>query len=61
MRREDETKTVAFSLWLKGRSIKQIEAAIRARPGAKPSSVSGWILDWERGRQMTWEPNITRE
>ena len=61
MPRGDETKTVAFSLWLKGRSIKQIEATIRARSGTKPSSVAGWILDWERGRQMTWEPNITRE
>ena len=58
MPRGDKTKAPTFALWKVGQSSKQIQAAICTRPGTKPSSVAGWIRDWERGSQRTWSPKV---
>lgn len=58
MPRGDRTKAPAFQLWRAGKSLEEIQGEIGARSKTKPSSVAGWVRDWERGRQGTWPPNI---
>jgi len=54
----DKTKEPTFAMWKTGQSVKQIQAVICTQTGTKPSSVAGWIRDWERGSQHTWTPKI---
>lgn len=58
MPRGDKTKAPAFDLWKAGKSLRVIQDAIGARSETKPSSVAGWVRDWERGRQGQWTPKI---
>lgn len=58
MPRGDKTKVPAFRLWRAGRSLREIQDAIGAVSRTKPSSVAGWVRDWERGRQGTWTPRV---
>lgn len=51
---KDGSKAESFNLWQEGKSLEQIQKLVTA----KPETVSGWIRDWERGSQGTWEPNI---
>jgi hypothetical protein len=53
----NKTKKPAFEMWLKGKALGDIQDAMRKR-GTLPASVKGWISDWERGRQQTWEPTL---
>lgn len=60
MPRGDRTKAPAFQLWSAGKALEDIQRAIGARSKTKPSSVAGWVRDWERGRQGMWVPKIKR-
>jgi hypothetical protein len=56
MPKGDRTKQVAFRLWKEGKSLRDAQATISGTSETLASSVSGWFLDWERGRQGKWEP-----
>jgi hypothetical protein len=61
MPRGDDTKTLAFELWFKGRTVEEIQRQIAKVSGTKVSGVRAWILDWERGRQRLWTPGSTMD
>lgn len=54
----DKTKEIAFNMWMAGKSLSHIQLSIQKKSTTKPGSVSGWILDWERGKQNIWTPKI---
>lgn len=54
----DKTKKPAYELWVAGRPLAAIQKAICSTSGTKPSSVKGWVQDWERGQQGNWKPKI---
>jgi len=54
----DKTKQVAFHMWVDGKSTSQIQEAIEGRSTTMRASVKGWILDWERGKQLNWTPKL---
>ncbi len=54
----DKTKKPAFEMWKEGKSLKEIQEKICRATTTKPRSVKGWILDWERGKQSSWNPAI---
>ncbi len=54
----DKTKEPAFAIWKEGKSLKEIQEEITRKSGTLPGSVGGWVKDWERGRQETWEPTL---
>ena len=56
----DKTKVPAFKMWSDGKSLREIIEHIRSISRTKPTSVMGWVKDWERGKQGTWSPNIKR-
>ena len=56
MPKGDNTKQVAFKLWKSGKSAREAQTTIAGISETQASSVSGWYLDWERGRQCEWEP-----
>jgi hypothetical protein len=58
MPRGDETKEIAFKLWRDGKSVPEIQREIEKVSETKPSSVRGWILDWERGSQRSWSATV---
>ena len=58
MPRGDKTKEPAFRMWLQGKPLKEIQREMQKK-GTLPSSVAGWILDWERGKQRDWTPKST--
>lgn len=51
-------KKLAYPQWFVGKPVSAIQKAVCAVTGDKPSSVKGWILDWERGKQGTWTPTL---
>jgi hypothetical protein len=51
-------KSLAYPYWLAGKSLSTIQKAVCPITGDQPSSVKGWVLDWERGKQGTWKPTI---
>lgn len=53
---KDGSKQESFRLWAEGRSLERIQELVTA----KHETVSGWVLDWERGRQLTWEPSVKK-
>jgi len=55
----DKTKIVAFQMWLAGQPLAQIQQSIKRMSTTKPSSVKGWINDWERGKQKMWTPKVS--
>ena len=58
MPRGSKGKEIAFPMWLAGGSLAAIKEHVCENSGDKPGSVSGWILDWERGKQANWNPTI---
>jgi len=54
MPKGDDSKQKAFQMWNEGRTLNEI---IRAST-AKPESLKDWVLQWERGKQRTWTPQI---
>lgn len=58
MPRGDDTKTLAFALWRKGKTVQEIQREIGNASEPKPTSVRGWIVDWERGCQRIWTPAL---
>ncbi len=54
----DKTKEPAFEMWLAGHPLSVIQRTVCKGTTTKPASVKGWVLDWERGEQKTWTPNI---
>jgi hypothetical protein len=54
----DKTKKPAFEMWKAGKALKEIQKVIQQQSTTKPSSVKGWVMDWERGRQTSWNPKI---
>lgn len=58
MARGDKTKEQAFKMWQSGKTLEEIQKAVCQNTSTKPGSVRGWILDWERGRQNSWDPDI---
>jgi len=60
MPKGDKTKEPAFAMWLAGRSLEEIQREICRNSGTLLSSVKGWILDWERGRQRKWLPELRK-
>lgn len=51
-------KALAHPHWLAGKPLSVIQKAVCSITGDKPSSVKGWVLDWERGKQGTWRPKL---
>ena len=60
MPKGDKTKELAFAMWLAGQSLEEIQREICRNSGTLLSSVKGWILDWERGRQRKWSPELRK-
>lgn len=58
MPKGDKTKEQAFPMWLAGKTLQEIQQTVCKPQGSEPSSVRGWIVDWERGKQKTWEPLV---
>lgn len=56
MARADGNKKAAFEMWVKGKSLKEIQDEIGNRIVTKRQAVRGWVVEWERGRQRKWEP-----
>jgi hypothetical protein len=54
MANRDGSKIECFRLWSAGASIEEIERQVTA----KPESVRDWIPESERGRQVSWQPNV---
>lgn len=48
---KDDSKQIAFRLWVTGRRLQEI---IR-QSTAQERSIRAWVLDWERGRQQRWD------
>jgi hypothetical protein len=55
MPKGDRTKQVAFK---EGNSFGEAQATISKTSETLMSSVKGWFVDWERGRQGVWEPKL---
>ena len=51
----DESKIKCVELWKDGASLREIQNQVTA----KKESVKDWVLQWERGKQGTWDPIIT--
>ena len=51
---KDGSKLQSFHLWRLGKSLREIQKAVTA----EPETVKGWVLDWERGRQKEWKPEM---
>lgn len=54
----DKTKKMAFQMWLAGKPLAQIQLHIQQISTTKKSSVKGWVVDWERSKQDTWNPKL---
>jgi hypothetical protein len=53
---KDDSKRKCFKAWLNGLPLKTIQDDSTA----KRETVRAWVLDWERGHQGTWTPDIKR-
>jgi hypothetical protein len=51
-------KALAWPIWLRKKSYAEIQAFVCRKTGDRPTSVRGWIRDWERGKQGEWKPLI---
>ena len=47
MPRGDNTKAPSFKMWKAGNSLKQIQNVICTKSKTRPSSVAGWVRDWD--------------
>ena len=60
MAKRDGTKRPAFDMWKDGKSAKEIEKGLKKedpKRTTKRESIEGWIKDWERGKQGSWDPD----
>lgn len=55
----DKTKEVAFQMWIAEKRLLQIQQHIKQTSTTTPSSVRGWVLDWGKAKQQTWNPKIS--
>jgi hypothetical protein len=55
----ERTKELSFRLWTEGKSLAEIQAKLCSESKTSPGSVKDWIVEWERGRQRKWEPEIS--
>jgi hypothetical protein len=53
------TKALSFRLWKEGKSLAEIQVQICGDSKALRESVKEWIVEWERGRQTKWDPDIS--
>ena len=54
------TQELSFRLWLEGKSVAEIQQPIGRDSVSLRSSVSEWIIEWERGRQAKWKPELSK-
>jgi hypothetical protein len=59
MPKGDRTKELSFRLWKEGKALTEIQAQICRDSKPLEESVKQWVIEWERGRQGRWEPNIS--
>lgn len=60
MPKGDRAKKLSFRLWTEEKSLAEIQAKICGESEILPSSVQDWIVEWERGRQKKWEPEMSK-
>jgi hypothetical protein len=58
MTKGDRTKELSFRLWKEGKSLAEIQAQICRNSKPLEESVKQWVTEWERGRQVRWEPEM---
>jgi hypothetical protein len=58
MMKGDRTKKLSFRLWKKGKSVDEIQTQICRNSKQLEESVKQWVTEWERGRQVRWEPEM---
>ena len=58
MLKGERIKELSFRLWSEGKSLASIQAKICGGSEIAPNSVKEWIVEWERGRQGKWAPEI---
>lgn len=51
-------KVLAYPMWLAKKTLSEIQEYVCVGMGDKPSSVKGWVWDWERGKQGRRDPTI---
>ena len=60
MAKGDGTKRPVFDMWKDGKSVEEIEKGLKKEipeHTTKRGSLEGWIKDWERGKQGSWDPD----
>ncbi|MGO9607199.1 MAG: hypothetical protein ACLQAT_28035 [Candidatus Binataceae bacterium] len=55
----ERTKELSFRLWTERKSLAEIHAQICRDSETLKGSVKEWIVEWERGRQGKWKPEIS--
>jgi len=56
----ERTKELSFRLWLEGKSVAEIQQQMGRDSVTLRISVSEWIIEWERGRQAKWKPELSK-
>jgi hypothetical protein len=59
MLKGERTKELSFRLWREGKSLAEVQAHICRSAKVSEESVKEWVIEWERGRQGKWEPQIS--
>jgi hypothetical protein len=59
MPKGERSKELSFRLWKEGKSLREIQAQIFGESKTLQESVKQWIVEWERGRQGKWAPDIS--
>jgi hypothetical protein len=59
MPKGERTKELSFRLWKEGKPLTQIQAQVCRDSKTLEESVKQWVIEWDRGRQGRWEPNIS--
>jgi hypothetical protein len=52
----ERAKELSFRLWAEGKSLAEIRIQICGDSATLQVSVQQWIIEWERGRQVRWNP-----
>jgi len=55
----ERTKELSFRLWLEGKSVAEIQQQICRDSVTLRGGVREWIMEWERGRQAKWKPELS--
>ena len=56
MPKGNQSKIGAFRMWLEGRTVTEMIQALP--PDTQPRSIRQWVIEWERGRQRIWTPQV---